>query len=631
LDAYELFETFQFEEDDDRTKLTPIMTAFEAHCVGAINTVYERYVFYQRRQANGETFDMFLSDIRRLVKTCDFGAVEDSAIRDRIVMGIRDDATRKRLLQTRNVDLKRAIDICRASESATKQLRAMSKSEHVHALQSTQINNERSRPRSSSRNPADRKRASTSDRRCKYCDRNHVMSKTACPAFGKTCNKCNRRNHIASVCKSKDKPAVQQLDDDDSYAHPEILALKGQRSTRFYSRMTVGNRVVRFLLDCGSTVYLLPESFVRELTYVDKTLRPPESDLRMFDKTLLQTKRIINLPVTHPNTGQSENIDFYVTTTHSQPLLGIDACLQFDLLNVNTDNICAPNDPGSAFKLNNILDEFADLFEGYGKFEGTVSLKVDPSITPVRIPLRKLPIAIKDRVAAELQHLQNNGVITHVTEPTAWISALLVVMKPKSDSIRLCIDPLYLNRALLRDHYQMPTIDDILPDLMKTKVLSTFNCKSAFWHLQLDEPSSMLTVFSIPFGKYRWLRLPYGITPSSELFQRQLHEALSSLQGIACIANDILVYGRDQCEHDMNVRNLLQTCREVNLKINKSKIQLNRKSVPYMGHVLTEHGLQICNKKVDAIIKMPPPTDRQGVLRLIDMATFLARYIPGFS
>lgn len=410
-DAYELFETFQFDEDADRTKLTPIMTAFEAHCVGAINTVYERYVFYQRRQENGETFDAFLSDIRRLVKTCDFGAVEDSAIRDRIVMGIRDDATRKRLLQTRNVDLKGAIDICRASESATKQLRAMSKSENVHALRWTQSNNERSRPRSSSRNPADRKRASTPGRRCKYCDRIHVMSKTACPAFGKICNNCNRRNHFASVCKSKEKPAVQQLDDDDSDTYPEILALKGQRSTRFYSRMKVGNRVVRFLLDCGSTVNLLPESFVRELANVDKTLRPPESDLRMFDKTLLQTKGMITLPVTHPNTGQSENLDFYVATTHSQPLLGIDACLQFDLLNVNTDNICALNDPGSAFKMNNVLDEFADVFEGYGKFEGTVSLKVDPSITPVRMPLRKLPIAIKDRVAAELQHLQNNGII----------------------------------------------------------------------------------------------------------------------------------------------------------------------------------------------------------------------------
>jgi hypothetical protein len=102
-------------------KMTIEQTAFEAHCFGAINTVYERYVFYQRRQENGETFEAFLSDIRRLVKTCDFGTVEDSAIRDRIVMGIRDDATRKRLLQTRNIDLKGAIDSCRASSGEDKQ------------------------------------------------------------------------------------------------------------------------------------------------------------------------------------------------------------------------------------------------------------------------------------------------------------------------------------------------------------------------------------------------------------------------------------------------------------------------------------------------------------------------------
>ena len=101
------------------------MAAFEAHCVGEVNVVYERYVFYKRKQENGETFDSFLAELRRLVKTCEFGAVEDSTVRDRIVMGIRDDTTRRKLLQTRKLDLKSAIDICRASESAMNQLRAM--------------------------------------------------------------------------------------------------------------------------------------------------------------------------------------------------------------------------------------------------------------------------------------------------------------------------------------------------------------------------------------------------------------------------------------------------------------------------------------------------------------------------
>ena len=116
-DAYELYETFELEEAH-RTDLTRIMAAFETHCVGEVNVVYERYLFYKRKQQNGEAFESFLAELRKLVKTCDFGAVEDSTVRDRIVMGIRDDTTRRKLLQTRKLDLKSAIDICRASESA---------------------------------------------------------------------------------------------------------------------------------------------------------------------------------------------------------------------------------------------------------------------------------------------------------------------------------------------------------------------------------------------------------------------------------------------------------------------------------------------------------------------------------
>ena len=114
-DAYELYETFEFAEDEHRTDLTRIMAAFEAHCVGEVNVVYERYVFYKRKQENGETFDSFLAELRKLVKTCDFGTVKDSTVRDRIVMGIRDDTTCRKLLQTRNLDLRTAIDICHAS------------------------------------------------------------------------------------------------------------------------------------------------------------------------------------------------------------------------------------------------------------------------------------------------------------------------------------------------------------------------------------------------------------------------------------------------------------------------------------------------------------------------------------
>ena len=122
--------------------------------------------------------------------------------------------------------------------------------------------------------------------------------------------------------------------------------------------------------------------------------------------------------------------------------------------------------------------------------------------------LRKLPVAIKEKVHAELDRLLREGIIAPVTELTPWISALLVVTKPNG-SVRICIDPKPLNKALMRDHYPMQTIDDVLPKLSQAKVFSTVDAANAFWHLRLDEESSKLTTYETPFGKFRWLRLVF--------------------------------------------------------------------------------------------------------------------------
>jgi hypothetical protein len=112
-----------------------LIDAFETFCVGAVNVTYERYVFSRRQQENGERFDVFLGEIRRLARTCQFGAVEDSLLRDRIVVGVRDDATRRRLLQMRDLTLATAVDVCKASEAAGQHLKAMLATEAVQPLQ----------------------------------------------------------------------------------------------------------------------------------------------------------------------------------------------------------------------------------------------------------------------------------------------------------------------------------------------------------------------------------------------------------------------------------------------------------------------------------------------------------------
>ena len=144
---------------------------------------------------------------------------------------------------------------------------------------------------------------------------------------------------------------------------------------------------------------------------------------------------------------------------------------------------------------------------------------------------------IKARVEQELKTMCREGIIE-------LISALLVVSKTQG-GVRFYIDPKPLNKALRRDQYLMPIIDDVLPMLVKACVFLTVDTKNAFWHVELDEPNSRLTTFETPFGKYRYLRLPYWISSAPEFFRCKMHEAHEGLNCVAYITDDILIYGCD--------------------------------------------------------------------------------------
>ena len=77
------------------------------------------------------------------------------------------------------------------------------------------------------------------------------------------------------------------------------------------------------------------------------------------------------------------------------------------------------------------------------------------------MPDRRVPIAVKAKLKVELDSMVERGIVTPVTEPTPWVSQLVVANKPNG-KIRVCIDPKYLRRALQREHYTMPILDDVI-------------------------------------------------------------------------------------------------------------------------------------------------------------------------
>jgi len=680
--AYGVFRTFQFDSDDDKHDVDKITEAFEKHCVGEANITYERYLFHQRVQKHGESFDDFLADLRKLVRTCDFADMKDSLIRDRIVIGIRDEPTRRRLLQVKKLALGDAIDMCRASEATARRLRVMggTGSSDVEALSPSSSSPSRGRRRSKSqrRKPHTTYRDPSAGRRpnCRYCDRQHGGQKESCPAYGQRCRRCSKMNHFEKCCRSTPSSAGQSKQHAGSskvcqLEADELLSLHNADNKRAYCHLFVNDkRSVNFLVDCGSSVNLLPLSDAKAISANLSQLRPAATRLNMYDGTELKTRGMLTATVTHPITGKRSSMDFYVAETHNKAILGMEGCQEMELINVNFHNICAVDGnkqlpqspashsapqrlqhdarnnqqqqqslaPSSEYPLSKatITDCYDDVFSGVGLFEGEVHLETDPGVPPVQMPPRKIPEPIKQQVKEELDDLCRAGIIEPVTEHTPWVSSLLVVTKSNGKP-RICIDPRPLNKALKRSDFYMPTITDVLPKLAKAKTFSTVDCRHGFWGVKLDQESSLLTTFETPFQRYRWLRLPMGISPAPQIFQAKLQQALEGLKGVESIADDILVFGcgdtqeEADFDHDRNMIALLERCRERNIRLNGEKLQLRRPSTTYMGHELTSQGLRPDRRKIEAILDMPEPNDRPAVMRLLGMATYLSKFVPRFS
>lgn len=274
------------------------------------------------------------------------------------------------------------------------------------------------------------------------------------------------------------------------------------------------------------------------------------------------------------------------------PLLGHKACLGMKLIAyLDNDAINKPQTgKGSVFTVNttspdstlitkeDLCKEFPTVFsENCGLLDEPYHIKLDSSVQPIQHCPRKVPIAIREQLKSELTEMTEKGIICPVTEPTQWISSLVCVPK-KNGKLRICLDPKDLNSAICRENYPLPTIEDISTRLYNAKVFTKLDVRNGFWHVPLDEESSFLTTFNTPFGRYRWLRMPFGISSAPEVFQRRMHQLIEGLQGVEVIADDFVIIGFGTLhedaikDHDKNLIKFLQRCQEYNVVLNSEVV-----------------------------------------------------------
>ena len=291
--------------------------------------------------------------------------------------------------------------------------------------------------------------------------------------------------------------------------------------------------------------------------------------------------------------------------------------------------------PGRLSK-EDILQEYADNFKGQGFLGPPVRFKLRDDITPIQMPVHRVPVAKREKEKITLDRYCQEGIMMKVEEPTPWCSNELIKETPKK--FRICIDPSQtINKAIMRPIHQMPTLNEQLHKLCNAKCFTLADVKEGFLHCPLDESSSLLTTMHTSYGRYRWLRLPFGITSAPEEFHMRLAIALEGLEGIVCVADDILVYGEGdtykdaELDHDRRMIALMERCSQKNIKLNPNKLQFKLKEVKFMGNLITDKGMKPDPDKISAITNMPTPVDNAGLLRFIGMINYLSPFCQNLS
>ena len=277
-----------------------------------------------------------------------------------------------------------------------------------------------------------------------------------------------------------------------------------------------------------------------------------------------------------------------------------------------------------------VVEEFPDVFTGLGCMAGSYHIELDDTVAPVIHPPRRVPYSLLDKLKKKLEELEGKDIIQKVDRPTPWVNSLVIVEK-RDGSLRLCLDPRDLNKAIRREHHRIPTTEDIASRLSGKKLFSIVDEKDGFWQVRLDDESSHLCAFNTPYGRYRFKRMPFGISSAPEVFQKKNETIFGDIDGMKVIFDDIIVAAKDDHEHDEIMRKLLQRARDANVKFNPAKLQYKVSEVKYMGNIVSESGLKPDAEKVRAIIQMPPPQNREELQRFLGMVNYFSQFIPNQS
>lgn len=647
--------------------LAIVLKSFDEYCVPKKNLAMESFKFHTIVQKEKQSFGEFETELRTQVQYCGFECSSckkpyaERMLRDRIIVAVQDKKLQLKLLDGKDEPLSNVIDKCKVYEAAAANKRILEKkSEKVDAKVDA----------------VDIAPSSTDVVRkynCYNCGRafgpNHLEN---CPAKDVECRSCGKKGHFANYCrKAKSKPktgatgtnaggsqaaagakSVKQIkwcDFGNDYS-VNLSVMDGNESIdpvcslntcsinaterchgainqigSWYKTLRIGDRQIKFKLDTGADVSCIPVGFVNRLSRRYRNeIEKSENVLTDYSSNKLKLHGTIKLDCFDTERLTACTVLFHIVDDEFEPLLGLPECISMGLVKQLSTVQSLP------VSKSEFVERNRKIFDGLGRIPGKCSIKLREDSEPVMRYKKRIPSSLIEPLKKEIDQMVASGILSPVDYPTDWVNNLQIVEKPNG-KLRICLDPKPLNKCIRREHFLIPTSEDLISRLSGQNVFTVLDCSNGFWQMELDDESADLTTFMTPFGRFRWNRVPFGLNNAPELFQKRMVKTFGDIHGVEVYFDDILVGGPDEAAHDEALSKVIERARESNVRFNEGKLQYRSDTVKFMGNIISSGGIKPDSKYIRAIADMPRPSNKADVMRLLGLFKYLARFIPNLS
>ncbi|XP_052751027.1 uncharacterized protein K02A2.6-like [Galleria mellonella] len=590
-DTFALIASLLVPKRPTEVPLVEILRVLDRFFEPEVNEILQAGKFHKRQQLQGESVQDYVAAISQLGAKCNFIDLERQ-LRDRLVLGVRDDRLRRDLLKKKKITYEVALQTCLDYQVTFPDLYPASTSSES---KQTPLNVTDCEPMDI---------GIVKSNECRRCTRGHKPGER-CSFWKAKCFYCKKFGHIAAACDKK-PGRMHQVNETGECSRSGDTAVEEMMGiyvcTDNYTPPITAEVIidgVKLLMevDSGASRTIMSEETYKKLWSTPPPLRATTLKLVTWTRDPIKVLGVANVRVILAN--KEAQCELVVVSGNGPNLLGRN---WFQTLGLQVSGLCWSEEEIILYKR-----EFPELFkEGLGEYKGPkVSLHLRKDATPRFLKARAVPYPLKQKVIEELNKMVIEGVLTPIRY-SQWATPLTPVMKDDG-TIRMCGDyRVTVNTAIDTDTYPLPTANEAFVRLSGGRIFSKLDLKQAYTQLKVDDATAMLLTLNTPIGLMRMNRLPFGVNAAPAVFQRLMSTALAGMEGVACLLDDVAVTGSTIEEHNHRLREVL-------------------------GHMIDAEGLHPAPTKVKEIQEKPAPTNKETLRAFLGLYNFYEKFLPDKS